>query len=151
MRKSTTSLIRKHIHGPRASLLALALFTVLAGSNPATAQKEGTQPLAIQTSLYTGYAKINTPVVKKEAEEAGIPIKVTPNPTTGSFRARLLGSKEELVRVEILDQQGRVIDTRMVSAGAELRFGYWYQPGTYFFHIIQGERRRKVKLVKLPE
>jgi hypothetical protein len=151
MRRSTILLIGKHIHGPRASLLGLALFTVLAASSPAIAQKETPPQVVVHTAAYTAYGKEKAPVVKEEPGEATIPIKVTPNPTTGSFRARLLGSKEEQVRVEILDQQGRLIDTRQVSAGAELRFGYWYQPGVYFFHIIQGDRRKKVKLVKVED
>lgn len=133
------------------SLLLLALFTVLAASSPATAQKEAAHQIAVHTAAYSAYSRNVPPAVKEKSDGVTIPIKVSPNPTTGSFRAKMFGSKEEQVRVEILDQQGRLIDARKVSAGAELRFGYWYLPGTYFIHIIQGENRRKIKLVKVEE
>lgn len=140
-----------HTYTPRASsLFPLLLFTFLALGRPATAQKEVPQ-LAVRTAAYKMYPNEAAPVVKEEASKVTIPIKVSPNPTTGSFKARLYGSREEQVRIEILDQFGRVIDARLVSAGAELRFGYWYEPGTYFLHIVQGENRKKVKLIKLAE
>lgn len=145
MRKS--AILQRHFHELRASLFLLLLFSALAAGSPATAQKEKTPQLAI----HTAYDKSKAEVVKKESTEVTIPIRVTPNPTTGSFRARMYGSREERVRVEILDQQGRVIDARNVSGQAELRFGYWYQPGTYFIHFVQGTKRKKVKLVKLAE
>lgn len=151
MRKSATLLPPMHIHGPRISLFLLALFTVLAASSPATAQKETAPQLAVHTASYTALGKASSSDIKKEPGKVTIPIKVSPNPTTGSFRAKMYGSKDEQVRVEILDQQGRVIDSRLVSAGAELRFGYWYHPGTYFIHLIQGENRKKIKLVKVME
>lgn len=149
MRKSALLLIPKRVHGPRLSLFVLALFTVLAASSPATAQKETEPQLAVHTAVYTALGKVGPSGTKKEPANVTIPIKVSPNPTTGSFRAKMYGSKDEQVRVEILDQQGRVIDSRLVSASAELRFGYWYHPGTYFIHLVQGENRRKIKLVKV--
>lgn len=150
MRKSTILLVPKSIHGPRISLFLLALFTVLAASSPVTAQEETGAQVAVHTATYAALGKGGaTDVVKKKSEGVTIPIKVTPNPTTGSFRAKMFGSKDELVRVEILDNHGRIIDSRLVSAGAELRFGYWYHPGTYFIHLVQGENRKKIKLVKV--
>lgn len=151
MRKSAILLYSKHLFGPRMSLLLLALFTVLAASSPATAQKETRPLIAVHTAAYSAYSKSEAPAVKEKPDGVTIPIRVSPNPTTGSFSAKMYGSKEEQVRVEILDQQGRLIDARKVSACAELRFGYWYLPGTYFIHIIQGENRRKIKLVKVEE
>jgi hypothetical protein len=148
MRRSTTPLVPGHFKAPHTTLLLLSLFTVLVTSSPATAQKEAT-PVATRTTVYTGYAK--GVAVEKETNEVTIPVKVTPNPTMGSFRAKMYGSKEEQVRIEILDRHGRIIDARQVSGQAELRFGYWYHPGTYFLHIIQGENRKKIKLVKLAE
>jgi len=80
-----------------------------------------------------------------------IPVKVLSNPSRGSFRVFLKGNKEEEVTFSILDRHGRTIDKRIVSAGAELRFGYWYAPGTYFIDIAREGRHQKIRLEKLAD
>lgn len=124
---------------------------VLATCSPATAQKGAPPQQVMHTASYASEGKGGVADEKKPSGDVTIPIRVFPNPSTGSFRARMYGSKAEQVRIEILDQWGRVIDARQVSASADLRFGYWYLPGTYFIHIIQGEKHSKIKLVKVAE
>jgi hypothetical protein len=77
--------------------------------------------------------------------------EVLSNPSRGSFRVFLKGNKEEEVTFSILDRHGRTIDKRIVSAGAELRFGYWYAPGTYFIDIAREGRHQKIRLEKLAD
>lgn len=149
MRKSIPLLLPAPVNRRRPVLLLLALFTGLGFS--ATAQENTSPPLAVRTPAYIMYAKSEAPVVKEEPSEVTIPVKVTPNPSAGSFRARLYGSKDERVRIEILDRNGRIIDTRQVPAESELRFGYWYRPGTYFLRIVQGDNCKKIKLEKMAE
>lgn len=149
MRKSITRLMHVPPGGSKFSFVLLALFLGLATSTPSTAQ-DAPPEKAVHAASYAAYSK-ETPPVKDGSDKVTIPLKVSPNPTTGSFRAMLRGSKEERVRVEILDRYGRIIDAREVSAQTDLRFGYWYHPGTYYLHIIQGDARRKVKLVKVVE
>lgn len=100
------------------------------------------------TASYNAVALKGAPTA--EASEA-IPVKVLSNPSRGAFRVFLKGNKEEEVTFSILDRHGRTIDKRTISAQSELRFGYWYAPGTYFIDIARDGKHQKIRLEKLAE
>jgi hypothetical protein len=154
----STGLFRKS-HWSRGQVAYIVvLLTFLFNAGPVKAQK-GRQ--ARQDASVTVYTLHNTSSYNAVAEKASseevagaeekIPIKVLSNPSRSSFRVFLKGKKEEQVTFSILDRHGRTIDRQQVTAHAELRFGYWYHPGTYFLDVEKDGKRQRIRLVKLAD
>jgi hypothetical protein len=142
----------------RLLALSVILLAIICNAGQVSAQKE--RPVkpdaAASTTVYSlnNTSAYNAALNKESVGEGTselIPVKVLSNPTRTSFRVFLRGSKEEEVTFSILDRQGRTIDKRQVSAQAELRFGYWYHPGTYFLDVMKDGKHQRIRLVKLAD
>jgi hypothetical protein len=144
----TTRLFNKR----KVCLLSIMVFcSLLANGQAERHVRAGATPVVYTLSSTASY---NAVALKGSVAEEGsgtIPVKVLSNPSRGAFRVFLKGNKQEKVTFSILDRHGRTIDKRIVSAGAELRFGYWYAPGTYFIDIARDGRHQKIRLEKLAE
>jgi hypothetical protein len=75
-------------------------------------------------------------------------VRIVPNPTTTHFTLWLQSSVKESFTVRIIDNVGRVIETRNVAANSSITFGSNYKPGVYIAEIVQGKTRRTIKLIK---
>jgi hypothetical protein len=54
--------------------------------------------------------------------------------------------------MNVVDISGKVIEMRKnLVAGQTFQLGANYRPGMYFVELLQGDRRRIVKLVKQPD
>jgi hypothetical protein len=54
--------------------------------------------------------------------------------------------------LKVIDLSGKLIEVRNnLVAGQTLQLGNNYRPGMYFVELIQGDKRRIVKLVKQPD
>lgn len=75
---------------------------------------------------------------------------VSPNPSNSHFVIRTQSSDEALLYIRIVDVWGRVVQelprvtpNTVVEAGAQLA------AGSYFAEVVQGERRKTIKLIKI--
>jgi hypothetical protein len=83
--------------------------------------------------------------------EEQLTVKVMPNPSRQDFILDIKSDDLKTpVSVRIMDKLGNVISVQKTIAGANLKVGgaRWVS-GTYVAEIIQGNRRKLVRLVKL--
>jgi hypothetical protein len=80
-------------------------------------------------------------------------IKASPNPTTSYFNVKLESDNiSQPISLNVVDISGKVIEMRKnLVAGQTFQLGANYRPGMYFVELLQGDRRRIVKLVKQPD
>lgn len=85
----------------------------------------------------------------KQALNDSLIVDVLPNPSVQQFTLRLSSSLPELLSVRITDVSGQVIEKREgVAANGNIILGNTYKPGVYFAEIIQGSKRKVIKLIK---
>jgi hypothetical protein len=51
--------------------------------------------------------------------------------------------------LQVFDVYGRVVDTRSVTHQTTLKIGQDYKHGAYYARVIQGRKRKEIKLIKL--
>jgi hypothetical protein len=80
-------------------------------------------------------------------------IKASPNPTTSYFNVKLESDNiSQPISMNVVDVTGKLIEMRKnLVAGQTFQLGAAYRPGMYFVELLQGDRRRIVKLVKQPD
>jgi hypothetical protein len=84
-------------------------------------------------------------------EVTDLQLKVLPNPTHNAFNAFVHSdNSKERITLQVFDQWGRKIEERTVS-GELTQIGATYRPGTYFVRIVQADKHREVKVIKLAE
>ncbi|MEO5945964.1 MAG: T9SS type A sorting domain-containing protein, partial [Chitinophagaceae bacterium] len=78
-------------------------------------------------------------------------LKALPNPSSGNFTLQVRSSNsEERILLTVFDLYGRTVETRIIeSESATLSIGKNYMPGVYFVRILQGEKHKELKLIKL--
>lgn len=88
----------------------------------------------------------------EDVEEAGQRLKVliSPNPALHQFTIRVDSDrKAEKMTLSIIDDLGRVIETKTgVMPGSTLQVGSAYRPGYYVVEVVQGDKRKQLKLIK---
>jgi hypothetical protein len=89
-------------------------------------------------------ARISTSTASPEVDQpttiSKFDLKAYPNPT------------KDPMTLKVIDLSGKVIEVRNnLVAGQTLQLGNNYRPGMYFVELIQGDKRRIVKLVKQPD
>jgi hypothetical protein len=102
-------------------------------------------------------ARISTSTASPEVDQpttiSKFDLKATPNPTTSRFNVKLESpNTKDPMTLKVIDLSGKVIEVRNnLVAGQTLQLGNNYRPGMYFVELIQGDKRRIVKLVKQPD
>lgn len=78
-------------------------------------------------------------------------LKAIPNPSNNYFTLKIESdNNEQKINLQVLDLQGKLVENKSnLSANQTLQLGRSYLPGVYIAQIIQGNRRRLVKLVKM--
>jgi hypothetical protein len=96
---------------------------------------------------------VNSTQVDTPAPTLFFDIKASPNPTTSHFNAKLESDNiSQPISLNVVDISGKVIEMRKnLVAGQTFQLGANYRPGMYFVELLQGDRRRIVKLVKQPD
>lgn len=106
-----------------------------------TVQCSPRNAVVLQTEQYTSD---NLPV-----DQLFAPV-LKPNPTHTSFELFFRGSITGLIRYNVFDAYGKLIESKSnIAPQSTHRFGAFYKPGTYFIEIIQGKERKLLKAVKL--
>ncbi|MFT3912001.1 MAG: GDSL-type esterase/lipase family protein [Ferruginibacter sp.] len=95
----------------------------------------------------------NTPAVKTEEEPLAkdLEIKVMPNPTYNDFKLVITSNdKNTPIYLRLTDISSKIIEIKpVVIPGQVISIGANYTKGIYIGEIIQGDKHRVVKLVKL--
>jgi hypothetical protein len=112
----------------------------------------------ITSASTTPVARINTSATTTQVDVTPAPtllfdIKASPNPTTSYFNVKLESDNiSQPISLNVVDISGKVIEMRKnLVAGQTFQLGAAYRPGMYFVELLQGDRRRIVKLVKQPD
>ncbi len=79
----------------------------------------------------------------------GLDVIAFPNPSASDFTIYIKGTNKEKVTMQVIDMQGRVIETRSINSS--VRFGDRYRAGIYIVRIIRGKEHKELKLVKLSD
>jgi hypothetical protein len=76
-----------------------------------------------------------------------------PNPTTSQFNIKLESSnRQDEISIVVYSVNGKVVEQRQhLSAGQTIQLGGLYRPGVYILEMIQGNQRKQLKLVKIPD
>jgi hypothetical protein len=84
------------------------------------------------------------------ATAGGLTITAAPNPAPDAFTLTIASDqyREEII-LQVYDVYGRVVDTRSVTHQTTLKIGQDYQHGAYYARVMQGRKRKEIKLIKL--
>ena len=130
--KGTTTVTATASNGVLPNATCNFTVTVVCGSaNPVTATSEPQQEL--------------------KANSGGLNVIVYPNPSRNNFSLAVQDNVKEKITMQVMDMQGRIIETRNITANTIIRFGDRYRPGAYMVRIIQGKQHKEMKLIKLTD
>lgn len=94
---------------------------------------------------------INLPACSGPRPEAVWDITVMPNPTYGEFKLVVVSDDHDSpIQIRLSDISGKKIENRSgIIPGQTITLGGNYIKGVYIAEIIQGDKRKNIKLVKL--
>jgi hypothetical protein len=75
-------------------------------------------------------------------------VSVYPNPTTTEFRINLNTRSSEVVKVRVMDMQGRMVKAYTLAASQQMTFGNDLKAGSYMVEFIQGDKKKVQRLIK---
>ena len=100
-------------------------------------------------SLIPGAAPIQNKAIKENETELAFKVKLLQNPSAKYFTIRFEGNSNEMVRLRVIDMQGRLIEHKdKLQANQTIMIGSTYRPGIYMVEIVQGQLRKQLKLIK---
>lgn len=86
---------------------------------------------------------------QKETNQKGLAVTVHSNPTAGQFTLTTTSSSTELLRMKVVDNLGRLVESRQgIAANGVLYLGSRFLPGIYFVELEQGNHKQTLRLVK---
>ncbi len=96
-------------------------------------------------------ARPTTAMEEKDAGVSnGLDVMAFPNPSTNNFKLIFRSNYfKNKITMQVTDMFGRIIEVRNVVAVQTIELGDRYRPGTYVVTVIQGNRHKQIKLVKL--
>ena len=89
--------------------------------------------------------------IKAPEALAALEVIAFPNPSKNNFSVKVNAKANERITMQVLDIQGRIIETKTFTPNQTISFGQLYKPGAYFVKIIQGKIYKDLKLVKLSD
>ncbi|MDP4263600.1 MAG: DUF4082 domain-containing protein [Bacteroidota bacterium] len=85
-----------------------------------------------------------------ETEAKKLVVKISPNPSSSSFKLIAMSDDKTPVTVRIIDMSGRVLENYVkVVPNSLLRLGETWTTGTYFAEVVQGDQRKVIKIIKV--
>ena len=79
---------------------------------------------------------------------ASLKLKAWPNPTERFFTLYVEGNTNEIVHVKVSDLSGRVVYVSDGPVNQSYRFGDNFINGIYVAEVMQGDKRKTIKLIK---
>ena len=83
------------------------------------------------------------------AQVEDMELKIFPNPSVHDFKLQVLTTVMEKAMVIVFDMQGRAVKTFASTPNETTSFGNGLLPGTYFVEVRQGEKVKRMKVIKL--
>jgi hypothetical protein len=81
--------------------------------------------------------------------EEDFTVKVAPNPSMSYFTLKFESKYATPLNLRVIDGSGKVIDARSkLGSNSSIKIGHNYISGIYYAEIIQGTKRKVVKLIK---
>ena len=89
--------------------------------------------------------------VKTETElNQSLTATASPNPSPGYFEVSIKSNSIESILITVTDITGRVIERKPnIKANSIIQLGNKYNKGIYFVEVSQGEKKEKLKIVKM--
>ena len=81
--------------------------------------------------------------------EENFGLVITPNPARSKFIVQVRCQQGLPIVLEVLDQQGRMVESRQLNGSAILQVGEGYAAGLYYFRIRQGDQIKEAKGLKI--
>jgi len=116
-------------------------------ANPSTPVGSNSTVVIQSTNITTAYKERVTEEPTQPFKE--VHVTITPNPSCNNFTLRSSSSTKDDLRLEVVDQSGRIIESRMLPTNSKTIIGDDYRPGLYIIRVIQQTKSRAFKLVKL--
>jgi uncharacterized lipoprotein YddW (UPF0748 family) len=86
---------------------------------------------------------------QKATEEKSLIVAVSSNPSASQFTLNTQSTFNGLLSLKVVDNTGRLIELRQgLPANGLIYLGNQYHPGMYFVEVVQGDRKRTLKLIK---
>lgn len=76
-------------------------------------------------------------------------VDLFPNPSTSLFNIKVTTKSSDLVMINLLDVQGRLINKIKLAANKTASFGNDLNSGIYIIEVRQGSIIRQMKAIKL--
>jgi len=74
---------------------------------------------------------------------------VYPNPTHSSFNLTVSATQLGMVKIKIMDMQGRVVKQSTMQSNEIKSVGQELRPGNYIMEVMQGQAVKAIKVIKL--
>jgi len=101
---------------------------------------------------------LSTSVATKEIQEErkgdvseNLQVLVFPNPSNQHFSIQVkTADVSTKLQLEVYDQNGRIVEKRSnLTSGSIIKLGQEYRPGAYYLRVLQGDKSKEAKLIKL--
>ena len=90
-------------------------------------------------------SRVANPVVKMEESMS---VSVFPNPSKSYFNLQVITSGKEIATARILEIQGRLIKSLVITPNQIVNMGSELKPGAYFIEVTQGKEVKTTRVVK---
>lgn len=86
---------------------------------------------------------------EEQKVEKGLKVQISPNPFEGHFNLFITASHEQPTTIRVLDIHGRIAEQyQKIAVNSNLSLGHHLPGGVYFVEVLQGSRRKIMKVIK---
>ncbi len=86
---------------------------------------------------------------EEQKVEKGLKMQISPNPFEGHFNLFVTASHEQPATIRVLDIHGRIAEQyQKIAVNSNLSLGHHLPGGVYFVEVLQGSRRKIMKVIK---
>jgi hypothetical protein len=87
-------------------------------------------------------------VIKPDVD--ALTVKAMPNPSSGYFLVSIESNDKTPVTVKVMNGLGQIIETNQgITPGSIIQIGENFKSGVYYLHVLQGNSKKVIKLMKL--
>ena len=111
-----------------------------------------TVTVLVPHDMSTAAAVMHTYSVEEMNTVEGLTVRATPNPTTDNFTIQVSSNNsKDRITISVFDLYGRIREEKIINNEESIRLGNDFRPGVYLIRIMQGDRHKEMKLIKLSE
>ena len=118
------------------SMSSIRTLTIRLSACPASGFTSNTNP-TVKDNLNANVAAANS-----------MDVKVFPNPTTSNFNLQVITANQDAINVRVLDVQGRLYKSIVVSPYQSINIGADFKSGIYIIEARQGKSVKTIRVVK---